>query len=419
MLSLSSTNMYNWVSPINKMPSWYHLSAYSRHMTSTSLINPLARSAPYEPYIRSAATGIANFLKSSQKMQHAAQALTQTDSSALQARTTESSDSKKVTASASGGAAIQIYKVKVDSIATSQVNSGTYLSKASPSVVDAGVNEFNITIGGKTTKVSAAIAAGDTNEQALIKLRDAINKANTGVKASIITDEQSGQKKKLELMSDKTGTDHAFEVEDVTGNAMSATGVTNATEQASNASYSINGADTQTSQSNSIVLEKGKVTATLAAPTTEEVTIEVKPDSDKIISQVKGLVESYNTMYSRLKEAGGVMDPSVRRGLDSVFSSSAYERFGITRNTDGTLKLHEEQLRHSLSANFEQTSRAIGGRYGLAERLSAAADRFNQVPAISLLNQQARQVQQLAIYQQSMQLALATPATGWFLNMLY
>lgn len=418
MLSLSSTNMYNWVSPINKMPSLYHLSAYSRHMTSTSLTNPLARSAPYEPYIRSAATGSANFLKSSQKMQHAAQALTQTDSSALQARTTESSDSKKVTASASGGAAIQIYKVKVDSIATSQVNSGIYLSKASPSVVDTGVNEFNITIGGKTTKVSAAIAAGDTNEQALIKLRDAINKANTGVKASIITDEQSGQKK-LELMSDKTGTDHAFEVEDVTGNAMSATGVTNATQQASNASYSINGGDTQTSQSNSIVLEKGKVTATLAAPTTEEVTIEVKPDSDKIISQVKGLVESYNTMYSRLKEAGGVMDPSVRRGLDSVFSSSAYEQFGITRNADGTLKLHEEQLRHSLSANFEQTSRAIGGRYGLAERLSAAADRFNQVPAISLLNQQARQVQQLAIYQQSMQLALATPATGWFLNMLY
>jgi len=63
----------------------------------------------------------------------------------------------------------------------------------------------------------------------LNKLKDAVNAVKMGVTASIVTDDKTGNKK-LELSSDKTGADQAFEVEDVTGNAMSATGVMNATK---------------------------------------------------------------------------------------------------------------------------------------------------------------------------------------------
>jgi hypothetical protein len=188
--------------------------------------NPLfskfvSKSKPNEQYVKTAATGIVNFLKSVQDMRASAQKLMQKDHSSFQARTAESSESKKVTATASAGAASKIYEVKVNAIATSQTNSGTFLSKVDTSVVSKGINQFNITIGGKTTKVSAVISDNDTNAQALTKLRDAVHAAKTGVTAGIVTDDKTGNKK-LELSSDKTGADQAFEVEDITGNAMSA-----------------------------------------------------------------------------------------------------------------------------------------------------------------------------------------------------
>ncbi|WP_337102004.1 flagellar filament capping protein FliD [Paenibacillus sp. YIM B09110] len=413
-----SINSFNLMNPISRTTS---LSNYSFNSPgeNTSLFSKfVSKSNVYEQYIKTAANGVANFLKSAQDMQASAQKLMQKDHSSFQARTAESSDRMKVTAAASAGAASQTYEVKVNAVATSQTNSGSFLSKADTSVVSKGTNQFDITIGGKTTKVSAVISDKDTNDQALTKLKDAVNAAKTGVTASIVTDDQTG-KKKLELSSDKTGADQVFEVEDVTGNAMSATGVNHATQLASNAFYSVNGGATQTSKSNTIDLEKGKATATLIAPSTEAVKIQIKPDEDKVIAQVKDLVTDYNAMHDRLKEAGGVMDSSVRKSMESLVSSSTYERIGIHRNGDGTLKLDEEQLKKSLSANFEQTTKAISGSYGLADRLSTAAERYNDVKASSLLNAKARQVQQFAMYQSSMQMAMPTLASGWIVNSLY
>lgn len=351
-------------------------------------------------------------------MQESAQHLLQKNDSPFQARTVKSSDSAKVAATAAAGAAGKTYDVKVNALAAAQKNSGTLLSGSDASVADHGLNAFNITVGGKTTKVSVFIHEDDTNDQALTRLRDAINAAKTGVTASIVTDKESG-KKRLELSADKTGTDSAFQVEDVTGNAMSTTGAANVTQQAANASYSVNGGPAQTSQSNTIELEQGKVTATLHAVTDEAVSIEVKPDTGRIIAQVKDLVAGYNEMYRRLREADGIMNAAVRRSLDAIVGSATYERIGIIRNGDGTLRLDEKQLEKSLSANFDWTAKAIGGNLGLADRLSSAAARYNEVPASSLLNQKARQVQQFALYQASLQLVMPPQTSGWMFNLLY
>ncbi|MGO4371915.1 flagellar filament capping protein FliD [Paenibacillus sp. MCAF20] len=413
-----SINSYSLMNPISRTTSLSFQSFNSPGANPSLLSKLVSKSNTYEQYIKTAANGVANFLKSAQDMQASAQKLMQKEHSSFQARTAESSDRTKITAAASAGAASRTYEVKVNAVATSQTNSGSFLSKAESSVVSKGINQFDITIGGKTTKVSAVISDKDTNDQALSKLKDAVNAAKTGVTASIVTDDQTGNKK-LELSSDKTGADQAFEVEDVTGNAMSATGVNHATQLASNAFYSVNGGATQTSQSNAIDLEKGKATATLIAPSTETVKVQIKPDEDKVIAQVKDLVTGYNTMHDRLKEAGGVMNSSVRKSMESLVGSSTYERIGIHRNGDGTLKLDEEQLKKSLSANFEQTTKAISGNYGLADRLSSAAERYNDVKASSLLNAKARQVQQFAMYQSSMQMAMPTLASGWIVNSLY
>jgi flagellar capping protein FliD len=414
----SPTYTYGSLYPISKSTSG-NLSAIGNHSANSSFFAKyVLHSKPYEQYIKTAATGIANFLKAARNMQESAQHLLQKNDSPFQARTVKSSDSAKVAATAAAGAAGKTYDVKVNALAAAQKNSGTLLSGSDASVADHGLNAFNITVGGKTTKVSVFIHEDDTNDQALTRLRDAINAAKTGVTASIVTDKESG-KKRLELSADKTGTDSAFQVEDVTGNAMSTTGAANVTQQAANASYSVNGGPAQTSQSNTIELEQGKVTATLHAVTDEAVSIEVKPDTGRIIAQVKDLVAGYNEMYRRLREADGIMNAAVRRSLDAIVGSATYERIGIIRNGDGTLRLDEKQLEKSLSANFDWTAKAIGGNLGLADRLSSAAARYNEVPASSLLNQKARQVQQFALYQASLQLVMPPQTSGWMFNLLY
>jgi flagellar capping protein FliD len=413
-----SIQPYRAIDPVNRAASLNLLSSNSRGGNLLAFSRYALSNKPDEQSIKMAAAGIANFLKSGQVLQTAALKLMRNESSSFLARTAESSDSKKVAATASAGAASKTYAVQVNAIAASQLNSGNWLSGSGASVVNKGVSEFNLTIGGKTTKVTAVISDHDTNDQALTKLKNAINEAKTGVTAAIVTDEHTGNRK-LGLRSDKTGTDQGFEVEDVAGNAMSATGVTHAAQQASNASYSVNGGAAQSSQSNTIELEKGKVTATLLGSSAEAVSIQVKPDQDAIVSQVKDLVSSYNAMYGRLKEAGGMMNSSIRKSLDSIVDSSAYERIGIHRSADGTLKLDEEQLKKSLSSNFEQTAKAIGGKFGLADRLYSASERYNEVPASSLLNPKVLQAQQFAIYRSSMQMAMSAYAGGWVVNMLY
>jgi len=368
--------------------------------------------------LKSTAAGVANVVKSAQELQSAARKLVQNDQSAFRARTAESSDGKTATATVADGATARTYEVKVDAVAKSQVNSGNGLSKSDPSAVNAGVNEFNITVGDKTTKISVNISHADTNDQALAKIRDAINAAKTGVTATIATDKETGLRS-LELKSDKTGTDQAFEVEDVTGNAVAATGIHNVSQQAANARYSVNGGDAVESQSNIVELERGKVTATLHAASEEAVTITVKPDAEKIVAQVKDLVTSYNALIGKVKEAGGTLNPSVRRSLEEAVVSLAEAHIGIEKKSDGTLRLDEERLKQSLDTNFNQAERTVSGKYGLADRLSSAAKRISEVPTDSLLSRQTVQARQLGIYQSSMKMGMFGSTSGLLVNLLF
>jgi flagellar capping protein FliD len=370
---------------------------------------------PYDRFVKSAANGIANFLASAQNVKIAANGLLQRSTSSLHAREALSSDSKAVSVSARDEASIKSYKIKTQSIAEAQVNGGTELYKGSQTGIQPGENRLKITIGGKSTTITSQIASTDTNEQALSKLKNAINNANAGITASIVDNAETGTGQ-LVLKSDKTGTAQAFEVTDVTGNAAAASGIASVTTAASDAVYSINGGAAQTSQSNAIDLEKGKVTATLLKPTSEEVEIGVRPDGNKALEQVGMLISGYNAMRDRLNGASGYLSPAVGRSLAEAVSSGSYEQIGIRKNADGSLRLDEAAFNRSLNANFEQTSKTIAGIGGVARSLEKATDRFNDVSASSLLNKQMQIMQQYVTYQATMQSYLPFPTTGLLVN---
>jgi len=376
---------------------------------------PKASSNPFEQITKNAATGIANFLKSAQSVQSAASNLLQKNSTAFQARTASSSDPKSVAVTAANSASANTYRVQVDAVATVQVNTGDSLNAADNSSIQGGNNQFTITIGGKSTDISAFILSSDTNEQAMTKLQTAINNAKTGVTASIVTDKATGTAK-LALTSDKTGESGQFSISDKSGNAVAAAGIGAVSQNAANASYRVNGGTVQSSQSNTIELEKGKVSATLLRATTEAATIQVAPDADNTVSLVKELIGSYNTMLSRADEAGGYLNPAIARRLDNTISSSAYAHIGIRKSADGSLQVDENKLKASLRDNYDRTVNAIAGSAGLASTLNKSAARFNDVSASSLLNRQMQSMQQFAAYQASMQSYSQLPMSGWLLN---
>jgi flagellar hook-associated protein 2 len=410
---LYSTGMTNRIVPSNtsSMQSPFSQSAFRQFAGSLLKSSP----NPFEQVAKSAATSIANFLNSAQKTQSAAKALLLKDTSSLQAREALSSDKTKVSVWAESGASLNNYKVKVNSLAESQTNTGISLNKNSLNSIQSGANQFKINIGGKSTTITSHISTNDTNEQALTKLKNSINEAKTGVTASIFTDKNTGNSS-LELKSDKTGTDQQFKVTDEVGNAAAMTGITTMTTAASNAAYSVNGEAIQSSQSNVIELERGKVTATLLKPSMEAIDIKVRPDEKKAVEQVGQLISSYNAMHDRLKEAGGYMNPSVKRSVESAVNTSTYEQMGIKMNGDGTLKLDESKFKQSLSDKYEQTNRTLTGNNGLARNLEKTTDRFNDVSANSLLNQKVQAMQQFAAYQSSMQVYLQIPKTGLVVN---
>jgi flagellar hook-associated protein 2 len=368
-----------------------------------------------ERTLRQAATGIAEFLQSAQAVQSSATALLHKDSSSIQARTADSSDTVKITAKASNGATLANYRVQVEAAATSQVNSGITMGASGANAIQAGSNQLKIAIGGRTTTVTSRQSASDTNEQALTKLSSAINAAKTGVNASVVTDKKAGTVK-LELTSTKTGSDQMFSVSDAVGNAVAASGITNTTSIAMNASYRVNGGATQVSQSNEVTLERGKVVASLRNPSIGTVEIQVKPDGDQAVKQVKQLVESYNGMRDRLNAASGYINRSVAQSLDRAVSSISYEQIGIEKKSDGSLMLDEDKLRRSLFEHYDQTSRALTGSRGLASSVSQATERFNDVSASTLINNKLQAVQQFAVYQSSMQTSLQLPKSGLLLN---
>jgi len=369
---------------------------------------------PYDKYVRTAAAGIAGFLESVQSLRSSARDMLAKGTSALQAREAKASDPSALNVRAQDGASAKSYRVRIDSLAQAQKNAGKDLRADEAAGIGERTNRFKLTYGGKETTISARFGATDTNDGALVKLRDAINQAKTGVTASVVKDPENGAAR-LELKGNDTGADRGFSIEDESGQAVAWSGIGAKAEAASDASYTVDGVRS-TSSSNAIELEKGKTSATLLKASPNEVEVRVGADERKALDQVSRLLGAYNGAIGQLRENGGYLNPQVKRSLENAANADAFSGIGIRRNADGTLALDERAFKASLNGNLERTAKALEGRYGLAGRLGKEADRLQDVPASALMNKSMLALQQFAAYQSTMQSYLQIPTTGLLVN---
>lgn len=196
--------------------------------------------------------------------------------------------------------------------------------------------------------------------------------SSLGVRASVQSKEG---KVSLVLAAKNSGEANGFTISGKTG---SADGLEQASVNAQDAVYTVteNGeSKTYQSSSNHISFGYGKIEVELKGAGKTELYTGV--DEDKIVSAVKDLVKSYNSVTKLLEEnssrgyGAASQLASFNRGMAD---SKTLAKLGINYDKNGDLTLDEDKLKSALETDFETTMNLIGGQFGIAERASAKAD---------------------------------------------
>lgn len=319
-------------------------------------------------------------------------------------------------ASATKGAVAGTYSLEVSALASAQrlVSPASAFTSASSALnIDAGTLtiQFGLLTPATTNPVAAAAYTPDTTRSlnisiaagaSLNDIRDAINAANGGVSATIVTGTNGPQ---LTLTSLKEGTANVMQLSGLTGtdagnfnfNPLSpAVGTLSETaaggRSASNAAFTLNGI-AGTSSTNTVSGALDGVTLSLSktnvgTPTTLTVS---QNTTTGLTTALQAFVKAYNDANSTMgglgtynattKIAGALQgDSSLRTAQSQVRSqlfgtaaggTSSYQRLsdiGVTVAKDGTLSLDTTKLSAAISSDFT----------GVANLVAKVGDSYNK-----------------------------------------
>ena len=321
-------------------------------------------------------------------------------SSTFKALTASSSDSTVLSASASSIATAGNYAIAVTNLAQSQSLSTNAQASTSTTIGSGTATtisfQFGAITGGSLTSgqyLGATYAADastattsvviDSSNNSLQGIRDAINKADVGVTASIVND-GAATPYHLILTSTSTGASKSLKItssgEDASVTSLlaydpSATQNLTQTVVAQNASFSVNGLAI-TSATNQVANAIPGVTLNLAKANGATANLTVASNTGSITAAVQALVSTFNTANSTLKSLTAY-DPITKQGGillgDSTMQSiqaklratmsvplsglgtntlTNITQIGIAFQKDGTLTLDNTKLQAAIASNF-------------------------------------------------------------------
>jgi len=252
------------------------------------------------------------------------------------------------------------------------------------------------------TRSSGNIVIDSTNNT-LQGIRDAINKANFGVTASIVSDGSTGTPYHLVLSSSATGANSNMKIT-VSGNngdpadsaiesllAYDPSGTQNLSQKtaALDTLANVNGIPV-TSHSSGI---SGAIEGvTISAVKTGSASLVVAKDTSSLNSSINGFVKAFNDLNGQIKSVASY-DPETKRGGDLLGDSTiqtlqaslrrqmtqtisglqgskltSLSQIGIAFQKDGTLTLDNAKLQKAISTNFND----IAGLFAAVGRSSDA-----------------------------------------------
>ncbi|MDN3518274.1 flagellar filament capping protein FliD [Aquisalimonas lutea] len=318
-------------------------------------------------------------------------------------KATSSSDA--ISVSADSSAEEGTYAVGVSQLAAAQsaatgafadrdnvVGTGTLTFRFGDVTTDADGNVTDFTQNADRGTRSVEI---DTSSNTLSGIRDAVNDADIGIRASIVDD---GSGDRLVFSSAETGKDNGFLVDVDADDSTSdlsrlAFNETNAeleqTREGLDAQLSVDGLAI-TRSSNSIDDLFQGVTLDLQETTTSDAEISISRDSDQARSQVEGFVEAFNTLQGQIakltgynaetEQAGPLNGDSAVRGIIDSLRNELTSRvevlegrpvramadIGVLTKRDGSLELDSDRLDSALEQDPEAVT-ALFSAKGIVE----------------------------------------------------
>jgi flagellar hook-associated protein 2 len=301
------------------------------------------------------------------------------------------------------------YEVGVSQLAKAQTLTSSVIGDKDSTIL--GTGSLTIKVGSYSSASNAfnasssktiSIGAGDGT---LSGIANAINKADAGVKASVV---QVNGGYQLSLSSNKTGTENSLSISvsdndnsdgDLSGLSALAYDPTkgpsgysknlNETTAAQNALLTVNGSSV-TSQSNSVTTAINGVTLDLNAVGTSKVTL--ARDGEAFASSAQKFVDAYNALQKSFKELGSsygaplASDGLFSRVAGDIGNSLAQASYGvgndrltlssigINKQSDGTLALDKTQLQSALASSPDNAASLLSSAAG---KLAGTAARDN------------------------------------------
>ncbi|MFW6093474.1 MAG: flagellar filament capping protein FliD [Pseudomonadota bacterium] len=329
------------------------------------------------------------------------------DRGSFRSATTSSGDPDAIAVTASGEVEeAASFGIQVEALAAAQsVASGVFDGPSAE--VGSGTLTFRFgtvetdgagAVTGLTQNPDRPTASVEIPEDAatLTDVRDAVNEADMGVRASVIDD---GTGERLVFVSERTGAANGFmvDVADDDGATGDGAGLSRLqfNDAAANLSLNRAAADAQlvvdgltvTRAENEIDDLLPGATLTLQGTNTTPARVGVEPDTGKARERVESFVEAYNALHEKIEEVSGY-DPETQEGGvlqgDSLVRSVEFKLrrlmteqldalegqpvraladIGIRTTRDGSLELDEAKLSEQLEANLEGVAAlfAVGG----------------------------------------------------------
>lgn len=284
-----------------------------------------------------------------------------------------SSSTSVVTASAGSGALSGTYNVQVSQLAQGQVLSSATQSSATTAIGSGTPTTLTFQFANGSSK-SVNI---DSTNNTLQGISDAINSAQIGLSASVVS---NGSGSQLAIMG-ATGSTNAFSVS-VNGDATlagmlsytpgSASNGLSLNTSAQDAQGSVNGV-AFSSASNSVTGAVNGLTFNLTGSGSSTVTI--SPNATAASAAVQSFVNAYNSAQSALNTlnqgdmaGSGILTP-IQDALTSVInastgSSTGLSSIGITSNADGTLSFDASAFQSAAVANPQNVTQLLSNNSG-------------------------------------------------------
>ncbi len=251
------------------------------------------------------------------------------------------------------------FNIEVTSLASNQVNLGTFLPPDEKADLPIGTYSFNIAINDLNYEFQYNIRGWESNRDLQERLARLITNAEIGINADLLEDDKGNAS--LRLASSASGVkdnrDYIFHISDENASKRSGTvdylGLGFMSRLPSNAKFLLNG-EPRTASSNHFTIDKVFEVTLNGISSTEGETAEIglKTDLDSLTENVGNLVYGYNSF---VKAAAEYLDSHPRSGKlinemghISRHYKSSLEEVGICLEADGQFTVDSDVFKHSI-----------------------------------------------------------------------